>query len=208
MNARKESIEKRSAGRLIITVNLEQARLSKSFLQIKQHTPNLMDTLAFKLTWLSKWKLQCESQLIDPNLTKLIGHYSVYLKAAQCMNEEDDAASNATVVDETLNDGNLEDFEWRSDEDHRYSGFPSDPSPDLHPQEHESGYRARMSTVVSEVEINVSDEEEDSDPFSDDEESDFSNGEDDCSDSSVEEMDDRDNPPPTKMVTKTPKPHF
>ncbi|KAK5314190.1 hypothetical protein LTR93_010469 [Exophiala xenobiotica] len=158
-----------------------------------------MGTLAFKLTWLSKWKLQCESQLMDPNLTKLIGHYSVYLKAAQCMNEEDDAAFDAIDVDETLNDGHLEDLEWRSNEHHPYSGFPSDPSPDLHPQEHET---------VSEVEVNASDEEEDSDPFSDDEETDFSNEEDDCSDSSFEEMDDRDNPPPTEMVPKTPKPHF
>ncbi|KAK7887785.1 hypothetical protein LTR67_009688 [Exophiala xenobiotica] len=166
-----------------------------------------MDTLAFKLTWLSKWKLQCESQLMDPNLTKLIGHYSVYLKAAQCMNEEDDAVFGAIDVDETPNDGNLEDFEWRSDKDHPHSGFPSDPLPDLHPQEHESGYRAHMSIVVSEVEVNAADEEEDSDPFSDDE-GDFSNEEDDCSDSSVEEMDDQDNPPPTKMIAKTPKPHF
>jgi len=167
-----------------------------------------MDTLAFKLTWLSKWKLQCESQLIDPNFTKLIGHYSVYLKAAQCMSDEDDAGSDATIVDENLDDGNLEDFVWRNDEEHPYSGLLSDPLPDLHSQEHESEYRARMSVVVSENEVKAADEDEDSDPFSDDEASDFSNEEDNCSDSSVEEMDDRDNPPPTRNVCKSPKPHF
>ncbi|KAK5203151.1 hypothetical protein LTR96_010998 [Exophiala xenobiotica] len=155
-----------------------------------------MDTLAFKLTWLSKWKLQYESQLIDPNFTKLIGHYSVYLKAAQSMSEEDDAGSDATFVDGNLDDGDLEDFEWRSDEDHPYPGFLSEP--DLRSQH----------DIVSENEVKAADEDEDSDPFSDDEATDLSNEEDNCSDSSVEEMDDRDNPPPTKIIPNTPNPHF
>ncbi|KAK5308994.1 hypothetical protein LTR93_012287, partial [Exophiala xenobiotica] len=104
-----------------------------------------------------------------------------------------------------LHDGDLEDFEWRSDEEHPDPGFLSEP--DLRSQ-HASEYRARMSVVVSENEVKAADDDEDSDPFSDDEASDSSNEEDNCSDSSAEEMDDRDNPPPTKIIPKTPNPHF
>ncbi|KAL6246632.1 hypothetical protein RBB50_006871 [Rhinocladiella similis] len=167
-----------------------------------------METLAYKLTWLSKWKLQCESELGDPNFTKLIGHYSVYLKTAQYLNEQDDSSSDATAVDTGYAGSNLEDFEWPEADLYSFSGLSNDPLTDSNLHEKRQGdiLDTNTSVVVSEDEIHLADEDDDSDPFSDAEASDFSNEEDASSDSSVEELEDRDIFQPPKTICERPRP--
>ncbi|KIW19495.1 hypothetical protein PV08_00067 [Exophiala spinifera] len=184
-----------------------------------------METLAYKLTWLSKWKLRCESERGDPDFTKLIGHYSVYLKTAQYLTEQDDSASSdATAVDldYTTTSSGMDDFAWR--EGDMYS-LPStlcdDPPAESNlrggePRQGEATLRgtkitSSSSVVVSETEIQLAgadEDDDDSDPFSDAETSDFSDDEDTSSDSSVEELEAGDDFQPPKTVCERPRPRL
>ncbi|KAJ9637008.1 hypothetical protein H2204_004931 [Knufia peltigerae] len=175
-----------------------------------------METLAYKLTWLSKWKLQCESSLGDPSFTKLIGHYSVYQRTAQYLNDHDDSSSEATAVDLDYTGSGMEDFDWPEDASEMYSfssGLSDDPlaPSSLHDKTDVAvGTNMSSSVVVSEDEIQLGNEDDDdSDPFSDPEANEFSSDEEDTSsDSSVEELEDRDCPPPPspKTVCEIPRP--
>ncbi|KIX91927.1 uncharacterized protein Z520_12363 [Fonsecaea multimorphosa CBS 102226] len=49
----------------------------------------VIDETAYRLLWLAQWKLQQESEHMEPMLTKMIGHLSVYQKAAEYMEEHD-----------------------------------------------------------------------------------------------------------------------
>ncbi|KIX02217.1 uncharacterized protein Z518_08156 [Rhinocladiella mackenziei CBS 650.93] len=154
-----------------------------------------MDNLAFKLTGLAGWKLQCESQLIDPDLPKLIGHFAVYQNAVHYVEGHDHNRLEDCTLDPDTGQGEVQDIDvdWTSDEEyqqHPFSGFLSHPEISYQQEECPSGIRQLV--VVSENEIAEENQEEESDPFSDDEGySSYEEGdekhEDNWSDSSVEE---------------------
>ncbi|KIW85664.1 hypothetical protein Z517_01056 [Fonsecaea pedrosoi CBS 271.37] len=49
----------------------------------------LMDETAYKLLWMAQWKLQQESEHMEPMLTRMVGHLSVYQRAAEYMESHD-----------------------------------------------------------------------------------------------------------------------
>ncbi|EXJ68159.1 uncharacterized protein A1O5_08774 [Cladophialophora psammophila CBS 110553] len=145
-----------------------------------------MDETAFKLLWLAQWKLQQESEHMEPKLTKMIGHLSVYQKAAQYMEEHD--VSNLTIWAPTqdVDHGQVEDTifgkEDRTDVLDEFSELLTHDSAELSQQSEEPS-RTTSSVLVTEVEV---DAEGERNPFSDDEEV-SSRGEDDMDWSSDEE---------------------
>lgn len=110
----------------------------------------------------------------------------------------------------------MEDFDWPEDASEMYSfssGLSDDPLAlsSLHDKTDVAvGTNMSSSVVVSEDEIQLGNEDDDdSDPFSDPEANEFSSDEEDTSsDSSVEELEDRDCPPPPspKTVCEIPRP--
>ncbi|KIW32058.1 hypothetical protein, variant [Cladophialophora immunda] len=125
----------------------------------------VMDETAYKLLWLAQWKLQQESEHMEPKLTKMIGHLSVYQKAAEYMEEHDVEDAIFGKEDQT---GALDEFSELLTHE---------------PQLPEESPVAPESVVVTAVEI---DAECDRNPFSDDEEL-SSRGEDDLEWSSDDE---------------------
>lgn len=63
-----------------------------------------MDSTAFRLTWLSLWKLQRESRLIEPRLNRIIGHGSVHKTAALYAHEHEVSAPGHDTFPEHINE--------------------------------------------------------------------------------------------------------
>lgn len=167
-----------------------------------------MDDLAYRLAYLSSFKLQCESALVDPNFPKLIGHYSVYQKAAQYVAEQDDFIFRDTSVDKKVDSDVMEDLDrgMLDEKEHAYTSFLTSSSPDVLAQEDDIHLHGNHSINVSESEVNEDNEDEHS---SDEEESDFSYVGDSFSDSSVEEIEDlQDDLAHSMTLCDTPVPQF
>ncbi|OAP60683.1 hypothetical protein AYL99_05685 [Fonsecaea erecta] len=123
----------------------------------------VMDETAYRLLWLAQWKLQQESEHMEPMLTKMIGHLSVYQKAAEYMEEHDVAEAifgtepQSEAVDEFSELLAHESSKSPYQTEQTASTSSSTPPPN-------------SSVVVSAVEVDADAAEGDRNPFSDDEE--------------------------------------
>ncbi|KIW67327.1 hypothetical protein PV04_06590 [Phialophora macrospora] len=112
------------------------------------------DEMAWRLVWTSQWKLQQESEHIEPTLPKMIGHLSVY-----------------NQVSEYMQNHNVDDFILGNDDDdaadviNEFSQILSkDSSPPALP------VLVRPSSVVVTA-VEIDGDKAEKDPFADDEES-------------------------------------
>ena len=148
-----------------------------------------MDDIAFKLIWLSQWKLQHESGLLEPTLRKVIGHTSVYEKATQYMQEHDVSETTYGSVCLVIDEGQAEDIVLGSGDE----AMTEDLFKDLQTYTPKSTSTRRTQpwiqdpVVVTEVEVDG--DVEDGDPFADNQEVSSSDECDDWSDSNEADKD-------------------
>jgi len=147
-----------------------------------------MDDIAFKLSWLSSWRIQHESRLPDIDFNKLIGHCSVYEEVARYMAQPDDTILHNTTVQYDIEEGRIQPT---GEKDHPFTGFLSAASHyQLDEQADQSSKDRKLEVSEREILDDDSDEEEgedDDDDFFLDDGSDFGDDDDTCSDSSIEE---------------------
>ncbi|KAI1621464.1 hypothetical protein EDD37DRAFT_116904 [Exophiala viscosa] len=149
-----------------------------------------MDDMAFKLSWLSSWKIQHESSLPDIDFKKLIGHCSVYQEVAKYMAEPDDILLPNTNVEYDIEEGRIP---GTGAPDHSFEDFLTAPSQSRpNEQEDQSPKDRNLKVFEQQVLDEDSDEEgeedDDDDDFFLDDGSDVGDDDDDtCSFSSIED---------------------